>query len=64
MPPIASPVASVIECCSAIPTSKKRSGKLAWNLAIPVPVGIPAVIATIRRSCLASSISSLAKTAV
>ena len=64
IPPIARPVASVIECCSAIPTSKNRSGNSAWNLDMPVPVGMPAVIPTIRRSVRASSISSAAKTAV
>ena len=63
-PPSARPVAKVIECCSAIPTSKKRSGNSAWNFDRPVPVGMPAVIPTIRRSVRASSISSATKTAV
>ncbi len=60
-PPIARPVASVTACCSAIPTSKNRSGNSAWKRFSPVPVGIPAVIATIRRSARASSISSALK---
>ena len=64
MPPIARPVANATECCSAMPTSNIRSGNSAWNLDMPVPVGMPAVIPTIRRSVLASSISSAAKTAV
>ncbi len=64
MPPIASPVANVMACCSAIPTSKNRSGNSAWNRDSPVPVGMPAVIPTIRRSVRARSISSAAKTAV
>ena len=63
-PPIASPVANVIACCSAMPTSKKRSGNSAWNFDSPVPVGMPAVMPTIRRSALASSMSSAANTAV
>ena len=47
-----------------MPTSKNRSGNAAWNFDRPVPVGMPAVIPTIRRSVRASSISSAAKTAV
>ena len=64
MPASASPVASVTACCSAMPTSMNRSGYAAWNLLRPVPVGMPAVIATIRRSSAPSSTSSLAKNAV
>src|SRR5215471_156636 len=30
-PPIAMPAAPVTACCSAIPTSKNRSGKRSWN---------------------------------
>ena len=46
-------------CCSAIPTSMNRSGNSAWKRLRPVPVGMPAVIATIRRSSPAAiSISS------
>jgi hypothetical protein len=47
-----------------MPTSMNRSGYAAWNLFRPVPVGMPAVIATIRRSVLPSSTSSFAKNAV
>ena len=57
-PAIARPEAIVTACCSAIPTSWKRFGKTAWNLDRPVPVGIPAVIAQIRSSAFASSMSS------
>ncbi len=64
MPPSARPVASVTACCSAMPTSTNRSGYFAWNFARPVPVGMPAVIATIRRSVAPSSSSSWAKNAV
>src|SRR5256885_317652 len=64
MPPIASPEAIVTACCSAMPTSWNRCGYAAWNLARPVPVGMPAVIATIRLSSLARSISSFTKTDV
>ena len=41
-----------------------RFGNAAWNVERPVPVGMPAVIATIRSSVRARSISSFAKTAV
>ena len=60
-PPIATPVASATACCSAIPTSTKRSGNSSWNRLRPVPVGIPAVIATIRRSSRAAAMTSCAK---
>ena len=60
-PPSASPVARVTACCSAIPTSMNRSGYACWNFASPVPVGIPAVIATIRRSSRAAAMTSWAK---
>jgi len=46
------------------PTSTNRSGNSASKRDIPVPVGMPAVIPTIRRSVRASSISSAARTAV
>ena len=49
MPPIARPAAEVIACCSAIPTSKNRSGYLARNALRPVGPGIAAVIATTSR---------------
>jgi hypothetical protein len=44
------PAAAVTACCSAIPTSKKRSGKASANGRRPVELGIAAVMATIRRS--------------
>ena len=51
-------------CCSAIPTSKVRSGKTLPNLLMPVPSGIAAVIPIIFSSILASSISVSANTLV
>src|SRR5262245_12509253 len=54
----------VTACGSQMPTSKNRSGYAAWNLLRPVPVGMPAVIATIRWSARAASISSPTKYAV
>ena len=58
-PPIAMPAAAVTACCSAMPTSKKRSGKRAWKGSSPVGPGIAAVMATTRgsRSATASSAS-------
>jgi hypothetical protein len=47
-----------------MPTSKKRSGNSAWNFERPVPVGMPAVMPTIRRSVRAMEISSPTMTAV
>ncbi len=41
-----------------------RIGNAASNLARPVPVGMPAVIATMRSSFFASSMSSAAMTDV
>jgi hypothetical protein len=64
MPPMARPAAIVTACCSAIPTSWNRFGNAAWNFARPVPVGMPAVIATIRSSTFASSRSSATKSDV
>ena len=46
------PAAPVTACCSAMPTSKKRSGKRVWNGISPVGPGIAAVIATTRESSL------------
>ena len=43
------PAAPVTACCSAMPTSKKRSGKRSWNGMSPVGPGIAAVIATSSR---------------
>ena len=44
------PAAAVIWCCSAMPTSKHRSGKRAWKGNSPVEPGIAAVSATTRSS--------------
>src|SRR5580698_9055651 len=46
MPPMASPAALVTACCSAIPTSKTRSGQAAANLSRPVGCSMAAVMAT------------------
>ena len=51
---MAMPAAPVTACCSAMPTSKKRSGKRAWNGSSPVGPAIAAVIATTRESASAS----------
>ena len=53
-PPMAMPAAPVTACCSAMPTSKKRSGKRASNGSRPVGPAIAAVIATTRSSASAS----------
>jgi len=45
-------------------TSWNRSGKAAWNFDRPVPVGIPAVIATMRGRASPIPISSATKTEV
>ena len=64
MPSQARPAAKVTACCSAMPTSKKRSGCAAAKGARPVPSVIAAVIATRRRSRAASRTSAWPKTAV
>src|SRR6516165_2445918 len=64
MPSAARPAAKHTACCSAMPTSKHRSGNLSPNRFRPVPDGIAAVIATMRSSFSASAISDLAKTVV
>ena len=43
---MAMPAAAVTACCSAIPTSKQRSGNLSLNERRPVESGMAAVIAT------------------
>ena len=53
-PPIAMPAAPVTACCSAMPTSKKRSGKRSWNGMRPVGPGMAAVMATRSGRCSAS----------
>lgn len=40
------PAAAVTACCSAMPTSTKRSGKRSWNGSSPVEPGMAAVMAT------------------
>ena len=58
MPPIASPAAEVSACCSAMPTSKTRSGNAVANGVSPVGPHIAAVIATTSgRSAPATTIS-------
>ena len=64
IPSVASPAAKVTACCSAIPTSKVRSGNRFPNASSPVPDGIAAVIATMVGSRSASAISALANTLV
>ncbi len=44
---MAIPAAAVTSCCSAMPTSKNRSGKRAWKGSRPVGPGMAAVRATI-----------------
>ena len=51
---MAMPAAEVTSCCSAMPTSKKRSGKRAWKGSSPVGPGMAAVSATIRSSSSAA----------
>ena len=48
----ARPAAKVTACCSAMPTSKVRSGNASPNRSSPVPDGMAAVIATMLSSCL------------
>jgi hypothetical protein len=45
--PRGQPAAKVTACCSAMPTSKVRSGMRLANLSSPVPEGMAAVMATI-----------------
>ncbi|MBA7614799.1 hypothetical protein ES703_22069 [subsurface metagenome] len=54
-PLAARPPAKVTACCSAIPTSKKRSGNSSLNSVSPVPFVIAAVIAIKSEFSLASS---------
>ena len=62
MPSAARPAAKVTACCSAMPTSKVRSGKRLPNMSRLVPDGIAAVMATILSSFSACLISSSANT--
>src|ERR1700753_1530975 len=54
MPSVARPAPNVTACCSAMPTSKVRSGKTFWKISIPVPPGIAAVMPTMVGSFSAS----------
>ena len=45
-PAMAMPAAAVTACCSAMPTSRKRSGNSAWKGSSPVGPGMAAVMAT------------------
>jgi hypothetical protein len=63
-PSVDMPAAKVTQCCSAMPTSKARSGKRSKTLSMPVPSGIAAVSATTRSSRSISSQSVWPKTAV
>lgn len=58
---MARPAANVTACCSAIPTSKQRSGKRFWNRLSPVPPPIAAWMATMLSSLSASAIKDSAK---
>ena len=53
IPSVAKPAAKVTPCCSAMPTSKNRSGYLRANSVNPVPSGMAAVTATMRLSSFA-----------
>jgi hypothetical protein len=55
---MAMPAAAVTSCCSAMPTSKNRSGKRLWNGSRPVGPGMAAVRATMSGSASASAISA------
>ena len=63
-PAMAMPAAAVTACCSAIPTSVKRSGKRASNGSRPVGPGMAAVMATIRGSASARRSSERVKASV
>ena len=58
------PAAAVTACCSAMPTSKQRSGKRSANGSRPVEPGMPAVRATISGRAAASPISAAEKAPV
>ncbi len=63
-PSVASPAAKVTACCSAMPTSKNRSGYFRAKWEMPVPSGMAAVTATMRGSLAASSTKPWPKTSV
>ena len=58
------PAAAVTACCSAMPTSKQRSGKRSANGSRPVEPGMPAVMATISGGLSASLMSASVKAPV
>src|SRR5437773_812589 len=58
------PAAIAQACCSVMPVSWQRAGKLSPNASSPVPEGIAAVIACTRRSRSASLINASEKTLV
>ena len=60
-PPMAMPAAAVTACCSAMPTSTKRSGWRAWNGMSPVGPAMAAVMATTRGSMSPASTMASAK---
>ena len=62
MPARARPAAMLTACCSAMPTSKKRSGYALAKPVRPVPPAIAAVMATTRSSCAASAVRALPAT--
>ena len=64
IPLIASPVAKVTACCSAMPTSKKRSGYRSAKPSSPVEEAIAAVMATTLGSAAAASSSASPKRSV
>ncbi len=61
MPCVARPPAKVTACPSAMPTSKNRSGHRFWKIAVPVPDGMAAVMATRSGCSSASAVRPLAK---
>ena len=64
IPSHANPAAKVTACCSAIATSKVRSGYCSPKMLTPVPDGIAAVIATIVLSIFAWWVKLVANTSV
>ena len=61
---MAMPAAAVTACCSAMPTSKQRSGNRSANGSSPVEPGMPAVRATISGRVAASAMSASLNAAV
>jgi hypothetical protein len=61
---MAMPAAEVTACCSAMPTSKQRSGKRSANGSRPVESGMAAVMATTSGWISASLMSASVNAAV